>query len=241
VSAFETYALQARVVPVVTVCLPPLVLLGAGVITTSALGISAGLVVTALAAIASQVGRDRGRALQEGLWQSWGGGPAVIALRHREADRSDRVARAHECITIVTGLEMPTADEEAADRKAADARYDEAVIRLMARTRDKEKFGLLNAENQNYGQRRNLLGLKPIGIAVAILTLALAAVLFVATAGAADERLARYAPAVVVAAGLLAFWLLIVNRTWVRVAADAYARQLIETAETLAADRAVTQ
>lgn len=237
----DRYALQARAVPVIIVCLPPLVLLGAGVITTSSLGISVGLVVTALAAIASQLGRDRGRALQGGLWQSWGGGPAVIALRYREAHRPDRVARVHDCITTVVGLEMPTADEEAADPKAADGRYDEAVIRLMARTRDKERFGLLHAENQNYGQRRNLLGLRPIGMAAAIITLVLAVVLFVAAAGAAGERLARYAPAVVVAAGLLVFWLLTVNRAWVRVAADAYARQLVETAETLAAERAATQ
>ncbi|MDO8208980.1 hypothetical protein [Conexibacter sp. CPCC 206217] len=238
-TAIDTYALQARVVPVVVVCMPPLVLLGAGIITTSALGISAGLVTTALAALASQLGRDRGRALQPGLWAGWGGAPTVIALRHREAEHPGRVARAHECITAVTDMEMPTASEEAADPAAADERYGEAAVRLIARTRDKEKFGLLGAENQSYGQRRNLLGLKGVGIAVAVLTLVAAIVLFAVTEGTADERLARYAPAAVVAIVLLTFWLLVVRKSWVRVPADAYARQLIETAETLVAERAV--
>jgi hypothetical protein len=240
-TSIDSFSFHARLVPVAIVCLPAIVLLGAGIITSSTLGVGAGLVMTVLAAIASQLGRDRGRALQPALWKGWGGPPAVIALRHRGAERPDRVTRAHASITAIVDLELPTEAEEAADPATADDRYDEAVVRLMARTRDKEKFGLLRAENQNYNQRRNLLGLKSIGIGVAAPTLAVAIVLFIVTSGTVSERAARYVPAAAASIGLLGFWIFVVSSTWVRVPADAYARQLIETAETLAAERAVPQ
>lgn len=69
------------------------------------------------------------------------------------------------------GDRLPTQAEELADPGAVDERYDDSVARLRGLTRNNRKFRLLFSENINYGLRRNLLGLKPIGVAVACGTL----------------------------------------------------------------------
>lgn len=231
--ALDTYTLRARVIPVLVVCLPPLVLLGGGVVAGSRLGIGTGLAITVLAALAGQLGRDRGRALQDGLWKKWGGSPTLVRFRYRDAESPERVARLHRRVEDVLGDPMPTPQEEAADPVAADYRYDDAVARLRALTRDKQRFSLLFAENVNYGQRRNLLGMKPISVVVAWSTLVVSVLLLVLAAGSLDERVARYAPAAVAAALAVGFWTLIVRETWVRLPADAYARQLTESVDVL--------
>jgi hypothetical protein len=60
----DSYTFQARRVPVAAVAVPPIVLLGAGIVTTTGLGAASGAVLAAVAAIAGQLGRDRGRELQ---------------------------------------------------------------------------------------------------------------------------------------------------------------------------------
>lgn len=231
--AVDTYTLRARVVPVLVVCLPPLVLLGAGVVSGSRLGIASGIIVTVLSALAGQLGRDGGRALQDGLWEKWGGSPTLRAFRYRGAASPERVARFHRDVEDVLGDPMPTSEEEEADPAAADDRYDDATGRLRALTRDKERFPLLFAENVNYGQRRNLLGLKPVGLIVAGITLIASVLLLLIAAESLDERAARYAPAAVAAGLVLCFWIFVVREAWVRLPADAYARQLVESVEVL--------
>ena len=88
----------------------------------------------------------------------------------------------------------------------------------------------------NYGFRRNLWGLKPLG-------LALSASSFVACL--ASVWLTKDAPesqtgAAVVASSLtlivFLFWTVLVNESWVRIPADAYAARLLESCEDLDGD-----
>ena len=55
-----------------------------------------------------------------------------------------------------------------ADPEWADTKYEEVVTSLREATRDTSRFPLVFAENANYGFRRNLWGLRPIGTAVAV-------------------------------------------------------------------------
>jgi hypothetical protein len=75
--------------------------------------------------------------------------------------------RLHERLSPLLSHPSPTAAEEAADPHAADRRYREAVGALRERTRDRSRFGLLLAENIDYGFRRNCLGLRPYALIVA--------------------------------------------------------------------------
>jgi hypothetical protein len=68
-------------------------------------------------------------------------------------------------------------DEEKNPKEAADF-YRRCYTYLRENTRDTERFKLLFQENVSYGYRRNLLGLKPFGIGLNLLTAAVAVALF---------------------------------------------------------------
>lgn len=229
----DAYTFQARVVPVVVVALAPIFLLGASIIVSARIGIATGLVGLVFAAVAGQIGRDRGKRLEPQMWMEWGGAPTTRLLRYRDACDLEAVDRLHERITAVLGDPLPTRAEEAADPVRSDLRYAEAVRRLIGLTHDHDRFPLVFAENVSYGMRRNLLGLRPYGIAVASVTI-LAAVLLLAFAhGHGDQRAARYGPGLAVAAVELVFWVVVVNKSWVKTPAEEYARQLISTVDLL--------
>src|ERR1700732_4044425 len=113
-STLDSYSLPARGIPFAAVLVPPLVLLGAGAGTTTGLGIASGLVLNAAPAVAGQLGRDRGRRLQAGLWEGWGGSPTIQRLRFRTGGPNPgRGERLHGRIEQILGEALPSAVEEA--------------------------------------------------------------------------------------------------------------------------------
>ncbi len=126
------------------------------------------------------------------------------------------------------GLDIPTADQEKADRARALELYASAVDELRHLTRDTERFPLVYKGNTEYGFRRNLLGLKKIGLSVAVV--ALGASGWALVHGWNAENVILSVPAVTaLLTGCLAFgWLIGVRSTSVRITADRYARYLLE-------------
>jgi len=162
-------------------------------------------------------------------------------LRYLNADDPKAVTRLHQRIALVLGDQLPSQAEEDANRDAADRGYWEAARRLITIVgADHDRFHLVYAENVNYGMRRNLLGLKPIGIWVACLAGLVALALLMFAAGALRQRAARYAPGLGVSVLAVFFWAAIVNPQWVRVPAEEYATRLMESVELLLADRAAS-
>ena len=120
---------------------------------------------------------------------------------------------------------MPTAAEENNDPSGADKIYASAASWLRARTRDD---ALLLNENISYGMRRNLLGLKYIGITACLATsggLAAYKIMESIKFTQADYLI------FVLSASLLLMWLFIVRTSWVLVPAEAYARRLLENCD----------
>jgi hypothetical protein len=240
VKILDTYTLRARYTPVLVVLLPALALLGGAVASTAQNSTIAGAASLAIGGVAAQLGRSRGKALEPGLWDEWGGSPTLSRLRYRTAAYPDRVQRLHEKVERVLNERLPTADEEERHPNVTDDRYNEAVQSIIGLTRNRQTYPLLFAENINYGLRRNLLGLKPAGIAVSLLTVAVAGVLFALEPGTPGHRVALYAPAAGLAAATLAFWLASVSRVWVKLPAEAYADRLYEAVNTLSRSDATT-
>src|SRR5215218_2470048 len=122
----DAYARKARLYPALLAALPALLLVGAGATTPTRSGSLLAMTVGVLGVVVCGLVRDAGRRLQPAMWTRWGGSPTVARLRHRPQD-GGAVKRLHTRVEAVTGLALPTADEQSTDPAAADARLDEAV------------------------------------------------------------------------------------------------------------------
>lgn len=185
-------------------------------------------------ALAAQVARDAGKRKEPELFRRWGGKPTTRLLRHRDSPNKIVLERRHRKLGVLLGgVAMPTTAGEASDPDNADHIYDACTALLLERTRDRKKYELLFEENCNYGFRRNLWGMKPLGVITSV-----AGVLSVAALITTDLRATiRPTPLAVVCGAidliLLVGWLVWFTPEWVRIPADAYAERLLSACETL--------
>lgn len=187
-----------------------------------------------------QIGRDRGRGLQARLYASWGGKPSVAMLRHSD-DRLDSPTKKRYrrfLDAAIPSLALPSTEEERNDPERADQEYESANSWLLEQTRDQDRFALLFKENINYGFRRNLAGLKPIGLSMDAVAFAL--VLGWAAAWCVDlfpnviEGLTiEWWMSLAMTVGHSLFFFIRVNDEWVRLAAETYAKQLLAACDAL--------
>ncbi|MBX3322585.1 MAG: hypothetical protein KF757_06305 [Phycisphaeraceae bacterium] len=126
-----------------------------------------------------------------------------------------------------------TAEQEAENPGRAHAVYESANELLLSRTRDREQFNLVFEENVNYGYRRNLWAMKPSGILLAAFGFA-GGLSRLTLEIIRDEPVTMTAAyAVVLGSALTVFWIVRIHTDWVRVAADAYARQLAAASQSI--------
>lgn len=185
-------------------------------------------------ALMAQMARDLGKQKEPGLYQSWGGKPTTRLLRHRDTPNATILDRRHRKLqSLVPGIRIPTAADEIADPRAADDVYDACTAFLLEKTRKKENFPLVFEENCNYGFRRNLWGMKPLGIATSFIgTAAIVVALTIGYRNGVLPSPIAYACGILNLLLLLG-WLVWFTPTWVRIAADAYAEQLLASCESL--------
>ena len=187
-----------------------------------------------------QICRDFGKALEKRLYKSWGGKPSVAMLRHSDSLLPKPIKERYWSFLscTVSGLILPSQQEEEAKPEQADAQYDSANRWLLEHTRDHARFDLLFSENINYGFRRNLLALKPIALVIDVVALILLICMPVASWTGEFASMAQtlslewFASAVIVAVHMLLFVTLI-HADWVRKAAETYAHQLLAACDSL--------
>lgn len=241
----DRYNREARLAPALLIALPAALVLFAwfpglrsvGPTLMALLGFCGGIVWL------SHLARDRGKTLEPRLFAAWNGMPSTAMLRHRDASLPGPL-KARYIANLqkhVPDLAFPSVEDEESEPGEADAIYASAGAWLLSQTRDRKRFGLLFEENVNYGFRRNFWALKPIALSVALTAL-------LGSAGAIVFGLlmaVRTLPSieVAVATGLVAvytvFVLACVNRAWVRLAADAYGRQLLAACDMLPLNEAM--
>jgi len=96
-------------------------------------------------------------------------------------------------------------------------------------------------ENVNYGFRRNMLGLRPWGIAIAAVVIIVSTAAFLLTDGTSSELLRAWAwPATLAALAALVWWK-VVTPDWVRLPGEAYADRLMEALESLSPQQSQPQ
>ena len=234
VRLIDTYSLRARLQPALLTLLPLLVTIAAWfpALHEAAAGLVGLAAACGLTMLLAQIARLRGRKVEQQLFKVWGGKPTTIWLRLRDNNLDSHTkARYHTCLQErIPGWEPPTLEEEDERFTETDARYDSAVRWLRERARDKTRFPIVFQENVGYGFRRNLYGLKPIGIVVAVLAVGVNALMLhlhlnnTATGSAFPVvGLATFAFGIFA----LVAWLVVASPAWVRDAGDAYARALL--------------
>jgi hypothetical protein len=231
---FGLYTLLARIVPVYLVLLPVGIIIKVWLLGNSLEGTIGALLAgpIAISMFLGEFGRDRGYRKQGQLWASWGGAPTTQLLRHRNADVNPLIrARYHSKLRLLLpDLEVPTSEEEQRDPAAADHVYEACARFLIGRTRDRKQFSLIFKENVSYGFRRNLWGLKALGLSLALVGL-------FALALRAWLELPVISTDVVVGSVLtfvvILVWIFVVTPDWVRIPAEAYAARLLESCDQL--------
>jgi uncharacterized membrane protein len=187
----------------------------------------------------SNITRDLGRKAQKQLMEEWGCWPSTAILRHADSRISDvRKARCHSILALlVPGVKIPSAEEETRDPKAADAIYESCADFVRATTRDQHQFAILFSENVEFGYRRNMLGIKPIGVVLGSLGLGVCGMKLWS-----DQSLGKQVSSIALISTILdiflmLFWLLAVNENYALAAANSYAYQLIDAIDLLGHQR----
>jgi hypothetical protein len=232
----DSYSRRARLEPALIVALPaglatlawfPSGLLGWGLMWSL-------IVYCGGAALLSQVARDRGKNKEDLLYDSWGGKPTTRFLRHRDSANKVLLEQRHKRLQeMLPAVKIPTQKDEKSDPTNADQVYETCTVFLIERTRNRERFPLIFEENCNYGFRRNLWGMKPLGIAISAAgTCAVVALLIL------DWTKGIIPNPIVIMSGLIEIvlllgWLFWFTPEWVRIAAKAYAERLLAACDTL--------
>lgn len=220
----------------IIICLPLIAIATADLAASAELKniIEIGIVGLAIITLLAQFGRGRGKAIEENLFSIWGGKPTTIMLRHR--DRRIEVQtklRLHKRLDEkVPDIKIPSYEQEVKNPEMADRIYDSAVAWLRSSTRDKDQFPRLYEDNISYGFRRNLLGLKPLGLSISFAVLILKVTL---EWPYSIEKIAGLfvQPTILTSILVALFFVAFVNDRWVKNAADSYASALFDAVEFL--------
>lgn len=218
---FDAYSRTAQLTPGLLLFLgPAAIAIGAGapewpVATTM---IAAGAAMGLPVVLAEWV-RRRGQRLQNELWAAWGGNPTVAALREEGLIAGQR----RDALAAATGL--PVDDPHHPQFEAAATN---AVRRLISVTRPPAPYPLVFIENKAYGFARNLLAIRPDGVAVSSLALVGGIALAVISVKVEVLSTGSTVLGASAAAATTGFWLLYPSEMRVRAAAHDYRERLLE-------------
>lgn len=233
---FDAYSTRARLFPAVLAGAPALAL-AAACVTWAHLAVSSVIATIAIAVllfVLADVARRRGRAIEPMIEDKLGGRPS--ALRHRDQTLDTHSKQRYLAfLAEKLGTTAPAAEDEAKDPKAAEEFYNRASAWLREHTRDTKKFHILFEENITYGFRRNLYGLKWVGLFLNV-TVVLASLGFLYASYVNNwqwDAWTRLIPVLVIAVLHAVYLLLVVDEKGVVEASKGYARQLALSCEIL--------
>jgi len=193
------------------------------------------LVACGATALMAELARDRGKRREEALFRRWGGKPTTLRLRHHNAPNAVLLQRYHrKLMELRPDLRLPDANEETADPLEADNCYDAAAAFLREQTRDRQRFPLVFEELCSYGFRRNLWGLKPLGLAAVALGLGLSGGAFAANfRGMIEVALPPLLAGIGLQLVLTLVWVFRITPDWPKPTAYGYADALLAVVERL--------
>jgi hypothetical protein len=234
---FDAYSLRARLFPAIIACAPALAALSL-LISWKSFDLSnaiATLGILVLLFAIADFARARGRIVERKMYAESGGIPSVLLFRRADLSIDEGSKERYRAfLGGKLGTKVPTSDEETQNQADADKFYEQCGVWLREQTRDTKKFPLVFGENVAYGFRRNLFGLKTLGLGLNAIVVAACLVLLWLDAWVLATDFGRRVTVVLVVAVFHAGYMLLAARkalAWD--AANAYGRQLILSCEAL--------
>jgi hypothetical protein len=231
----STYSTKARLLPALIVILP----ISIAILCLNPEGVSGWSVLWSLLVtsggtfLISELGRDMGKRKEKDLYEKWGGKRSIRLLRHNNNPNQTLLIRRHEKLNKLINIQLPTADEEELNKTKADEIYEICVRYLCNNTRDTKKFPLIFKELCSYGFRRNLWGMKPLGITFSATSLIYISFLILRSFNNTQTILVI---SFLLVFTLLLLWLFWFNRKWVEITDKAYVDRLLESIDDLLND-----
>ncbi|MGO7820480.1 hypothetical protein ACC684_24830 [Rhizobium ruizarguesonis] len=234
----DYYTLRARLFPALIGVAPALaaffLLISWRELALSNIAATVGLLVLVFAL--ADLARRQGLKMENELFKLTGGKPSIVMFRRNDTTFDEVTKDRYR--TFIGGKiprKVPTATEEQSDQRSADEFYEACGIWLRTNTRDTKRFPILFGELITYGFRRNLLGLKWIGLALNASVLVIVAAILWSQGGLslASDLDDRQLVVLCVSAIHAAYLLLAVTRDGVVEASRRYARELILSTEML--------
>lgn len=229
-----SYVWYARIAPMYITLLPVAIGIGVWFPETRMLEQISVVVLSpgVLAVLLGEKGRDRGRRKQGELWAKWGGPLLTQYLHHSNTDINQhlRLEYHQKLRQLLPNLAIPSSEEEETkDREGARNVYDACAQHMVNVVReDPKRYWSAFKENRSYGLRRNLWGLKPLGVTCSIVGAASAALALGLRWEGPETISAPWVVSILCCVGLFVFWCT-VTPNWVRIANDAYVRRVLES------------
>lgn len=235
----DTYSLRARIYPMVIFLLPLIIISTIYSLEFDSLKslLSSIILMGALSYLFSQFGRDKGKRKEPALWKHWGGAPTsqLLSFENTRIDQNTKKRYHSKLQQLCPVNPVPTIGLEKSNRPAVEQSYAAWVKYIISKTRSTKDYSLLFKDNTSYGFRRNLWGLKTASIILIALTIVVNYFAWSIKVGSYDPK--TFSTNFIIANGamfvLLAFWIFLINRTWVKIPAFSYAERLLEAIDTL--------
>lgn len=233
----DRYDINARLKPALFVLLPlfvtvafwiPLARTGSGVVVSL-------LSACGLLYLIAQTARRLGRAVERRMGNAAGRKHSARLLLHADATIAAETKARYHAYLQSHGLSISAPEEEQVSPDTAFSRTRSAVDWLLEHTRPNAQKTLLFNENIAYGYHRNLYGMKPVGLLIAVTAITgHGALLWVRPLDEATLWIGLLIEAGLAVTVLL--WSFVVTESSVSDASLAYAQQLFNHCETTTAN-----
>lgn len=236
INSVSEYELKARIFPAGFTILPFVITIL--IWFPELINLESSLIILAILMISlfylGKLARERGKIVQSKLIQKWGSLPATLHLSHSDNTIDiETKKRYHDYLNKnIEGLKLPSQDEEIECPKYSRDKYESAIKWLLENSRDTKKFPLLYQDNITYGYSRNMLGIKPLGIVISIISLFLDfCLLYSLNHQAITEIPIKIIISILLSSFFIIIWSFFINEKWVESTSEAYARTLLSTCE----------
>lgn len=223
----DTYERKARVYPALISLFPLMISISVSYpkVYSTLSGFVALVVAIGGIHFIAQLARDRGKNLETTLYEEWGGMPSIAILRYNDKSiPAPAKIKYHNVLASESKIAAPTESYEKTNPEKADDIYTSWSDFLRGKARDEKKYPLVFAELVNYGFRRNLFGIKRFCIFSAFIAIVILIL----------PQINHFVfSEIQIAIGLflllyMMVFIYVINAKWVKTAANAYAKSLIE-------------